>query len=139
LGPFVDLTDSIQYSRKGIDDLESIVDSRVLDLMEHILADWVSALGSTVVFNCGRWIRHVTLDTITHISFGRPTDHMETDRDALGFTDVIQRLLPFVLQLSLCTEFNSPLPIMGKARFLGRRLFPHHSLTYGLGRLRAVS
>jgi hypothetical protein len=64
---------------------------------------------------------------------------METDRDALGFTDVMQRLLPVVLQLSLFTEFNSPLPIMGKAPFLRRRLFPHYSHAYGLGRLRAVS
>ncbi|KAF2643065.1 cytochrome P450 oxidoreductase [Massarina eburnea CBS 473.64] len=126
------------YNGKDIADFEGILEARIADLMDHIHADWVSPADSTIPFDIGKWIRHMTMDTITHLSFGRPIGYVDQDRDVMQFTSVMEELLPVVLHFSLFTELNQILKALGKIDFLKKNLFPHHTHTKGLGVVRRI-
>lgn len=127
------------YNGKDIAGFEKIVNDRIIDLLDHISRQWVSRTGTTVVLDIGRWIRHMTMDTITHISFGRPAGYLEQDKDVLGFTTVMEKLLPVVLHFSVFTELNSILRILGRIPWCRRNLFPHHTHSKGIGRVKAIA
>ncbi|KAF2691479.1 cytochrome P450 oxidoreductase [Lentithecium fluviatile CBS 122367] len=127
------LTNVTQYSGKDIANFENIMNVRVLDLTDHITADWTSTADSTVVFDLGRWIRHLTMDTITHISFGKPLGYVENGQDVMNFTGVVEQLLPVVLRFSLFTELKYVLQVLARIPCFRRKLFPHSTHSTGLG------
>jgi hypothetical protein len=115
------------------------MNTRIMDLIGRISANWMSSCDSTVVFDLARWVRHLTMDTITHLSFGKPLGYVEHDRDVMEFSAVMERNLPFVLHLSVFTELNRILDLLGSVDCLKRILYPHFKDATGLGRVRAVS
>ncbi|KAF2106490.1 putative benzoate 4-monooxygenase cytochrome P450 [Lophiotrema nucula] len=127
------------YSGKDIAGFEGIMDTRIVDLVDRISTNWISRPERTLPLDIGRWIRHMTMDTITHISFGKPFGYAENDRDIMEFTSVMEALLPIVLHFSVFTELNNILRLLAKVGCLRRVLFPHHTHKKGLGRLRAVT
>lgn len=80
----------------------------------------------------------MTMDTITHISFGGPAGYLTSDQDVLGFTAVMEQLLPIVLHFSVFTELNSMLKTLARIPWCRRQLFPHYTHTKGLGKIRGV-
>lgn len=127
------------YNGKDIVGFEDIVNERITDFLNCISKRWVSRPGTTLVLDISRWIRHMTMDTITHISFGKPAGYLEMDQDVLGFTSVMEQLLPIVLHFSVFTELNQLLRVLGSVPWCRRNLFPHHTHQKGLGRIRGIA
>ncbi|PQE22872.1 pisatin demethylase protein [Rutstroemia sp. NJR-2017a BBW] len=84
------------YAGKNIQGLEATVDQR-----------WISSLGTTTSFEIARRLQFFTIDTITHICFGKPLGFVDSDSDQFNFIATIEQQLPIVQHFSVILRLNT--------------------------------
>jgi hypothetical protein len=129
---------SAGYAGKDIPDLESIVDSRIVDFMARIERDWVSEAEGTKTLDIARRLQYLAVDIITHLSFGRPLGYIEADRDRFDILTTIERQLPIVQHFSVLLELNTWLSRAANFTWLRKLLVPSASDRRGIGMIMGV-
>lgn len=123
---------------KDIPDLESTIDERIVDFVRRIEKNWLSTAAGTKTFDIARRIQFLTLDMITHVSFGRPLGFVEADIDKFDFVKTIETQLPFVQHFSVILELNTWLSRAASVKWLRKHIVPSHSDKTGIGMIMGV-
>ncbi|KAI9796326.1 MAG: hypothetical protein M1835_004317 [Candelina submexicana] len=127
------------YGGKGIADLELNVDARLREWISIIDRDWASRPGETKRFDIGRSIQYLTMDVISHLSFGEPLGFVKNQKDMHDFLKILESRLPVVEQFSVLTEFTSVLTRVSQIAFLKKWIIPSAKDKTGLGRILGIS
>lgn len=130
---------SAGYAGKDVEGLENVVDERITEFIERIESHWVSALGHTRPFDIARRIQFFTIDTITHVCFGRPMGFVESDMDKHNFIATIETQLPIVQHLSVILSLNTVLRWVAMIPPLRRLVVPSSLDKNGIGIVMGVS
>jgi hypothetical protein len=129
---------SAGYAGKDIPDLESTIDERIVDFVRRIEQNWLSTAEGTKSFDIARRIQYLTVDVITHLSFGKPLGFVEADTDKFNFLATIETQLPIVQHFSVILELNTWLSRAANIKWLGKYLVPSHTDKTGIGMIMGV-
>jgi hypothetical protein len=129
---------SAGYAGKDIPDLETTIDERIVDFVRRIEQDWLSTASSTKSFDVARRIQYLTVDMITHLSFGKPLGFVEADTDKFNFLATIETQLPIVQHFSVILELNTWLSRAASIKWLNKLLVPSHTDKTGIGMIMGV-
>ncbi|PVI00777.1 cytochrome P450 oxidoreductase [Periconia macrospinosa] len=130
---------SAGYAGKDIPDLESTIDERIVDFVRRIEQDWLSTVEGTKSFDIARRIQYLTVDIITHLSFGKPLGFVEADTDKFNFLATIETQLPIVQHFSVILELNTWLSRAANIKWLRKILVPSHTDKTGIGMIMGLS
>ena len=130
---------SAGYAGKDIEGLENVIDERVIEFINRIDKDWLSLPGQTKLFDIARRIQFFTIDTITHVCFGRPIGFVESDTDKHNFIATIETQLPIVQHFSVFLFLNIVLRWVAKVPSLRRLVVPSSADKSGIGVIMGVS
>lgn len=130
---------SAGYAGKDIEGLEDIVDERITEFIDRIEKNWVSAPGHTRPFDIARRVQFFTIDTITHVCFGRPMGFVESDTDKHNFIATIETQLPIVQHFSVILSLNTVLRWIAMIPPLRRLVVPSSQDKNGIGLVMGVS
>ena len=83
--------DSIQYSGKEIDDLESTIDEHVLELLNVIKRDHTGK-----VMDFARLAQYFTLDILSNIAFGSAFGYLQANQDLYDYNKTSAEFLPIL-------------------------------------------
>jgi hypothetical protein len=129
---------SAGYAGKDIPDLESTINERILDFMGRIEQSWLSAAEGTTSFDIAKRIQYLTVDILTHLSFGKPLGFVEADTDKFNFLATIETQLPIVQHFSVILEFNTLFSRAANFKWLRKLLVPSASDKTGIGMIMGV-
>ena len=129
---------SAGYAGKDIPDLESTIDERIVDFVRRIEQNWLSTASGTKSFDVARRIQYLTVDIITHLSFGKPLGFIEADTDKFNFLATIETQLPIVQHFSVILELNTWLSRAANIKWLRKLLVPSHTDKTGIGMIMGV-
>lgn len=130
---------SAGYAGKDIEGLEDVVDERISQFISCIDKLWLSVPGQTKPFDIARRIQFFTIDTITHVCFGRPMGFMESDSDKHNFIATIEKQLPIVQHFSVILSLNTILRWVSMIPSLRRLVVPSSKNKTGIGLVMGVS
>lgn len=130
---------SAGYAGKDVEGLENVVDERITEFIERIERHWISAPGHTRPFDIARRIQFFTIDTITHVCFGRPMGFVESDMDKHNFIATIETQLPIVQHFSVILSLNTVLRWVAMIPPLRRLVVPSSLDKNGIGLVMGVS
>lgn len=130
---------SAGYAGKDIEGLENVIDERVIEFIDRIDKDWLSPPGQTRLFDIARRIQFFTIDTITHVCFGRPIGFVESDTDKHNFIATIETQLPIIQHFSVFLSLNVVLRWAAKVPSLRRLVVPSSVDKSGIGVIMGVS
>lgn len=129
---------SAGYAGKDVEGLENVVDERISEFIERIERHWISAPGHTRSFDIARRIQFFTIDTITHVCFGRPMGFVKSDMDKHSFIATIETQLPIVQHFSVILSLNTVLRWVAMIRPLRRLVVPSSLDKNGIGLVMGV-
>ncbi|KAJ2998449.1 hypothetical protein NUW58_g314 [Xylaria curta] len=130
---------SAGYAGKDIEGLEDVVDERITDFINSIDKNWLSFPGQTRPFDIARRVQFFTIDTITHVCFGRPMGFVESDTDKHDFIATIETQLPIVQHFSVFLSLNTVLRWAAKVPSLRRLVVPSSADKSGIGVVMGLS
>jgi hypothetical protein len=125
---------SAGYAGKDIPNLESTIDERIVDFVCRIEQDWLSTAKGTKSYDIARRIQYLTVDIITHLSFGKPLGFVEADTDKFNFLATIETQLPIVQHFSVILELNTWLSRAASIKWLNKI----HTDKTGIGMIMGV-
>lgn len=127
------------YAGKDIQGLEEAVDERIDAFISRIEKHWVSSSGLTRSFEIAKRIQYFTIDTITHLCFGRPMGFVESDTDKHNFIATIEMQLPIVQHFSVILAFNTVLRWISAVPWVRGLVVPSSADKTGIGIIMGVS
>lgn len=130
---------SAGYAGKDIDGLEEVVNERVKEFIDSLEKRALSPLGKTRSFDIARRIQFFTIDTITHVCFGRPMGFVESDTDKHDFIATIESQLPIVQHFSVFLALNTVLRWAAGIAGLRKAVVPSSADKSGIGVVMRVS
>ncbi|KAH0435755.1 cytochrome P450 [Colletotrichum camelliae] len=130
---------SAGYAGKDIEGLEDVVDERITEFINSIDKNWLSAPGKTRLFDIARRVQFFTIDTITHVCFGKPMGFVESDTDMHNFIATIETQLPIVQHFSVFLSLNTVLRWAAKVPSLRRLVVPSPADKSGIGVVMGLS
>ncbi|KAL3296465.1 Pisatin demethylase [Colletotrichum asianum] len=130
---------SAGYAGKDIEGLEDVVDERITEFINSIDRNWLSAPGQTRLFDIARRVQFFTIDTITHVCFGKPMGFVESDTDMHNFIATIEQQLPIVQHFSVFLYLNTVLRWAAKIPSLRRLVVPSSADKSGIGVVMGLS
>ena len=130
---------SAGYAGKDIEGLENVIDERVIEFIDRIDKNWLSLPGQTRLFDIARRIQFFTIDTITHVCFGRPIGFVESDTDKHNFIATIETQLPIIQHFSVFLSLNVVLRWVAKVPSLRKLVVPSSADKSGIGVIMGVS
>ncbi|KAF4811089.1 Cytochrome P450 monooxygenase lolP1 [Colletotrichum siamense] len=130
---------SAGYAGKDIEGLEDVVDERITEFINSIDKNWLSAPGQTRLFDIARRVQFFTIDTITHVCFGKPMGFVESDTDMHNFIATIEQQLPIVQHFSVFLYLNTVLRWAAKIPSLRRLVVPSSADKSGIGVVMGLS
>ncbi|TQV97454.1 benzoate 4-monooxygenase cytochrome P450 [Cordyceps javanica] len=127
------------YAGKDIRGLEEAVDERIGEFISRIEKRWVSGSGLTRSFDIARRIQFFTIDTITHLCFGKPMGFVASDSDKHNFIATIEMQLPIVQHFSVLLFLNTLLRLVSAVPFMRRLVVPSSADKMGIGTIMGLS
>lgn len=126
-------TMSAGYAGKDIDGLEDVVNERVKEFIDSLEKRALSAPGQTGSFDIARRIQFFTIDTITHVCFGRPMGFVQSDTDKHDFIATIESQLPIAQHFSVFLALNTMLRWAASIAGLRKAVVPSPADKSGIG------
>ncbi|OAR03043.1 hypothetical protein LLEC1_04273 [Akanthomyces lecanii] len=127
------------YAGKDIQDLEEVVDERVDGFIARIEKHWISRPGLTKSFEIAKRIQYFTIDTITHLCFGKPMGFVESDSDEHNFIAAIEMQLPIVQHFSVLLVLNKILRWASAVPWVRGLVVPSSADKTGIGVIMGLS
>lgn len=130
---------SAGYAGKDIEGLEEVVDERIGEFISSLAKRALSLPGQTRSYDIAKRVQFFTIDTITHVCFGRPMGFVEADDDKSEFIAIIESRLPIVLHFSVFLFLNSILRSVASITSLRKAVVPSSADKSGIGVVMGVS
>lgn len=130
---------SAGYAGKDIRGLEEAVNERVSEFVSLIEKNWLSTSERTKPFDIAKRIQFFTIDTITHLCFGKPMGFVQSDSDKHNFIATIEQQLPIVQHFSVILSFNTALKWASAIPLLRKFVVPSSADKSGIGVIMGVS
>jgi hypothetical protein len=124
---------SAGYAGKDIQGLEATVDERVSEFIDSIDRRWISSPGTTIPVDIARRLQYFTIDTITHLCFGKPLGFIHSDSDKYNFISTIEKQLPIVQHFSVILLLNTVLRWISGIPVVRRLVVPSSADKTGIG------
>lgn len=124
---------SAGYAGKDIRGLEAAVDERMTEFIDSIERRWVSVPGRTIYLDIARRLQYLTIDTITHLCFGKPLGFISSDTDKHDFIATIETQLPIVQHFSVILSLNTVLQWISAVPILRTFVVPSPADKSGIG------
>jgi hypothetical protein len=126
------------YAGKDIQGLEATVDERVGEFINGIEQRWMSSPDKTKSFEIARRLQYFTIDTITHLCFGKPLGFVDSDSDKFNFIATIEQQLPIVQHFSVILFLNTLLRWASKIPIFRGLVVPSSADSTGIGLIMGV-
>ncbi|KAF8848009.1 putative benzoate 4-monooxygenase cytochrome P450 [Acephala macrosclerotiorum] len=130
---------SAGYAGKDIQGLEAAVDERINEFIESIEQRWISQPGMTIPLDIARRLQFLTIDTITHLCFGKPMGFVNSDTDKFDFIATIQTQLPIAQHFTVILVLNNVLRFVAALPLLRRLVVPSSRDKSGIGKIMKLS
>ncbi|KAJ4158647.1 uncharacterized protein LMH87_009163 [Akanthomyces muscarius] len=127
------------YAGKDIQGLEEAVDERIDGFISRIEKHWVSSATLAKSFDIAKRIQYFTIDTITHLCFGKPMGFVESDSDKHNFIATIEMQLPIVQHFSVMLAFNTVLRWISAVPWVRGLVVPSSADKTGIGVIMGLS